>query len=270
MHRQIAFGTAVSLILATTLATLVEAPRARADRRPAAGPGAAAVGADDPAAPRAEEELLSFLLESAAGRRFATPEAAGAWWGEVRAARAGLRRVLAENELEPGALVQYYGNLELRGVPLVIDRQPEIRIEAHNGPYPGVPVDFSSRWFSRLEVPAGGPHAFSLWIDDGARIWIDGRLVLDEWAYTHAWRQLGPIELTKGHHDVIVEHFDSAGPASIYFTWKTPGAAGFELVPWELFHVPVGLEAAVKRLHAALAPAAPSPLTPFEALSGVR
>lgn len=271
MHRKIALGTLVSLILAASLATLGDTPGAAADRRGPGAPAAAPAGVEDPAGDWAEDELYAFLLGSAAGRRFETPAAAKAWWGEVRAARADLRRVLAQGELEPGALVQYYGNLELRGAPVVIDRRPEICIAAPNEPWPGVPADFSSRWYSRLEVPAGGPHAFSMWIDDGARIWIDGFLVFDEWTYTGTWRQVGPVELAKGYHEIIVEQFDSNGPASIYLTWKTPGAAAFEPVPWELFHVPEGLEAAVKRLHAALAaPAAPAPASSFDALSTVR
>jgi hypothetical protein len=200
----------------------------------------------------AEEALR--LLRSIAGRTLAGIAEAESWWGEVCAARAEVSRVLAKGELRPGVLVQYYPNLALEGPPACVELRPEPRLDDHDAPQTGVPQDFSSRWVTRLEVPREGEHAFSLWIDDGARIWIDGKLVFDEWAFRHEWRGFGPIHLAKGHHDVVLEHFDSAGYAGIYIAWKTPGAAGFEAIPFELFHVPEGLKEAVVRLQAAHAP----------------
>jgi alpha-L-fucosidase len=52
---------------------------------------------------------------------------------------------------------------------------------------PGAPIredDFTAEWSGYLEPPATGDYTFSALTDDddGVRVWVDGRLVVDEWA----------------------------------------------------------------------------------------
>lgn len=52
----------------------------------------------------------------------------------------------------------------------------------HQPPAEGVPAeDSSARWTGWLLVPASGHYVLHLDVDDGARLWLDGRLLLDEW-----------------------------------------------------------------------------------------
>ncbi len=52
----------------------------------------------------------------------------------------------------------------------------------HQPPAEGVPAeDFSTRWTGWLRVPTSGHYVLYLTVDDGARLWLDGRLLLDEW-----------------------------------------------------------------------------------------
>ncbi|MGI4759150.1 MAG: PA14 domain-containing protein [Janthinobacterium lividum] len=49
-------------------------------------------------------------------------------------------------------------------------------------PADGVPAeDFSARWTGWLRVPTSGHYVLYLDVDDGARLWLDGRLLLAEW-----------------------------------------------------------------------------------------
>ncbi len=52
----------------------------------------------------------------------------------------------------------------------------------HQSPAEGVPAeDFSARWTGWLRVPTSGHYVLYLDVDDGARLWLDGRLLLNEW-----------------------------------------------------------------------------------------
>jgi outer membrane protein OmpA-like peptidoglycan-associated protein len=49
-------------------------------------------------------------------------------------------------------------------------------------PIEGVPAeDFSARWTGWLRVPTSGHYVLYITVDDGARLWLDGRLLLNEW-----------------------------------------------------------------------------------------
>jgi len=81
-----------------------------------------------------------------------------------------------------GLLGSYYQgrNFEqfrLRQVDATIDFH-----RRHQPPATGVPAeDFSARWTGWLCVPTSGHYVVHLDVDDGARLWLDGRLLLDEW-----------------------------------------------------------------------------------------
>ncbi len=81
-----------------------------------------------------------------------------------------------------GLLGSYYQgrNFEqfrLRQVDATIDFH-----RRHQSPAAGVPAeDFSARWTGWLWVPTSGHYVLHLDVDDGARLWLDGRLLLDEW-----------------------------------------------------------------------------------------
>lgn len=53
------------------------------------------------------------------------------------------------------------------------------------GPDPHIGYDsFSARWRGWLIPPVSGTYTLTFFMDDGVRLWLDGRLVLDEWHLT--------------------------------------------------------------------------------------
>jgi outer membrane protein OmpA-like peptidoglycan-associated protein len=64
-------------------------------------------------------------------------------------------------------------------------RQVDATIDFHRrnqSPVEGVPAeDFSARWTGWLRVPTSGQYILYLEVDDGARLWLDGRQLLNEW-----------------------------------------------------------------------------------------
>ncbi|RZL07450.1 MAG: hypothetical protein EOO62_17045, partial [Hymenobacter sp.] len=94
-------------------------------------------------------------------------------------------RVAAQEVATPigdGLLGSYYQG---RDFEQFRHRQVDATIDFNRrqqSPAEGVPAeDFSARWTGWLRVPVSGHYVLYLDVDDGARLWLDGRLLLDEW-----------------------------------------------------------------------------------------
>ncbi len=93
-------------------------------------------------------------------------------------------------------------------------------------PAPGVNGTFwSARWVGQLLVPATGDYIFYFDdLDDGARLYIDGGLILESWLVQGAHDyQSNPFPLTAGLHEITVEY--AQGPllgSSFYLSWSSP------------------------------------------------
>jgi hypothetical protein len=62
--------------------------------------------------------------------------------------------------------------------------------------------------------------------DDGARLWIDEALVLDQWE-TCCRTDTADVFLSGGAHALRMEMFDSGGAAVAQFSWQK--------VSWEIY-----------------------------------
>lgn len=74
-----------------------------------------------------------------------------------------------------------------------------------------------------LDVPKGGLWAFSLSSDDGSRLWIGDKLVVDNDGLHQFEAQRGEIALNPGRHSVRVLFFQKEGGADLSLSWQGPG-----------------------------------------------
>lgn len=89
---------------------------------------------------------------------------------------------------------------------------------------PGEPVpadNFSVRWFGKLQVPAADTYAFYLASDDGARLYIDDKLVVDNWGDHGLVEANASVELPAGPVTVRLEYFDHLGNAVVRLFWSS-------------------------------------------------
>ena len=116
---------------------------------------------------------------------------------------------------------EYYPNATLDGAPALVRNDPEVRFEwGTAAPAPDLPADqFSVRWTRTLET-AAGPHRWIADADDGVRIWVDERLVLDAWNGLMRGKQMGHIWLEAGTHQIRIEYYEATGPAGIQVWWQ--------------------------------------------------
>jgi hypothetical protein len=115
---------------------------------------------------------------------------------------------------------EYYGNVDLIGSPRVRN-DTNIDFDWGSGkPIAGVAADgFSVRWTRRLDFKAG-TYRFYVKVDDGARLWIDGQLVIDQWHDSSVQTYSADRNLTRGKHDIRLEMYDRSGLATIALWWE--------------------------------------------------
>ena len=80
---------------------------------------------------------------------------------------------------------------------------------------------FSVRWTGRLHVPENGEFDFFLTSDDGSRLFIDDKPVLENWGEHVAVTREARVTLSAGVHPIRLEYFDSRGQAMIRLEWSS-------------------------------------------------
>jgi len=92
---------------------------------------------------------------------------------------------------------------------------------------------FSVRWTGQVEAPTSEDYTFTTLSDDGVRVYVDGRLIIDNYTVHAAVENSGTIRLDAGRrHDIRVEYFEQSGGAVIKLFWQTP-SRGRTIVPRE-------------------------------------
>jgi len=114
----------------------------------------------------------------------------------------------------------YYDNRSLSGAPVFVRDDADIDFDWEKGSPDDIgPDNFSVRWTDRRGFETA-TYRFFAEHDDGARVWVDGRLVIDEWYETGPVTHRGDVELTAGSHEVRVDYFEATGEASIRVWWE--------------------------------------------------
>jgi hypothetical protein len=115
---------------------------------------------------------------------------------------------------------EYFANPNLAGVPVVVQEDRKIDFDWGNGaPFPGMPLDyFSVRWTGKLTTEAGR-YRFTTETDDGVRLYVDGRLLIDQWRPMPPTRFSAEVDLTAGTHTVRMEYFEATGGAVARLMW---------------------------------------------------
>lgn len=81
----------------------------------------------------------------------------------------------------------------------------------------------SIRWTGQLKTPRNGQYMFITRSDDGARLWIDDKIIIDDWHIHAEMDKRENIYLDKGYHNIRIEYFDSGGQAIMKLMWLVPG-----------------------------------------------
>ncbi len=92
-------------------------------------------------------------------------------------------------------------------------------------------ADFVSiRWTGKIRAPKSGKYTFITRSDDGARLWIDDKLIIDDWKPHAEEERRAKMKLTQGFHDIKVEYFEAEIMAVMKLLWIIPGTERAKIV----------------------------------------
>jgi uncharacterized protein YraI len=112
---------------------------------------------------------------------------------------------------------QYYSNTALWGMPTYIQTEtwPLIRYWGSGSPVFNLPADnFSARW-TGVQTLNAGTYQISVRADDGVRVFLDGRLVIDEYHSATGNSYSANVALVAGQHNFVVEYYEASGSAFV-------------------------------------------------------
>ena len=100
---------------------------------------------------------------------------------------------------------------------------PEISYRKLDAKQASDATDFSARWSGFLQARTAGKHTLILNTDDGARLWVDGKQVINDWVGRPPTDSKIEVELTAGTRVPIrIEYYQGHGGASARFDWIEP------------------------------------------------
>ncbi|MCK5834120.1 MAG: glycoside hydrolase family 3 C-terminal domain-containing protein, partial [Lentisphaeria bacterium] len=136
---------------------------------------------------------------------------------------------VTDQDNRQGLEAEYFNNTELEGQPVFTRIDQEVNFNWKGGrPHKKINKDhFSVRWTGRLEAPETGNYTITARCDDGVKVWLDGKLIINDWS-THGARDANskPISLQAGKkYSIKMEYFEGAHGAVAQLKWTTPNKA---------------------------------------------
>jgi len=143
---------------------------------------------------------------------------------------------------QPGLLVRFYEidadvaflpELAPGQLPNSVRTVATLDLRDENKGFGELKDHFLTEVLGTLQIDTAGRHTFRLLSDDGAKLWIDERLVIDHDGLHGPDPKDGTIELTPGPHALRIWHFQIWGGQQLTLQWQPAGAAAdkFELLP---------------------------------------
>ena len=147
----------------------------------------------------------------------------------------------APEEMKPGLLAEFFNiGKPMEEFPTVAaERKPDHRLvdsrinfEQTAETFPGTQMSdhFYVRWTGKIRIPRDAKYTFFTESDDGSRLWIDGKVVVDNGGVHPMEEKSGEIDLKTGEHDIKVELFENDGEVGCKLSWESSGTAK-EILP---------------------------------------
>jgi hypothetical protein len=154
----------------------------------------------------------------------------------------------AEPAVEPGLQGDYY-DMEnaIEDYPTIpADKKPtvtkvdkQVNFESVDEKFAdtNLSVHFFVRWTGLLRIPKDGKYTLYTVSDDGSRVYIDGKQVVDNGGL-HAMEEKNSeeLELKAGDHEIKIDFFQNEGGAGCKLLWSTEGVEKQAVPESALFH----------------------------------
>ena len=132
--------------------------------------------------------------------------------------------VLFHDEFKEGLKAEYFNNITLEGEPVLsrIDTKIDFRWTLFSPDPKKVNYDFySARWTGKLISPETGNYKIGLEGDDGYRLFINDKLIIDNWKKQTFRRVVENYLFEKGKtYDIKVEFYETVGNVWLKLVWN--------------------------------------------------
>ncbi len=135
-----------------------------------------------------------------------------------------LPNVIGADLVPDGFKAAYYNNDKLEGEPDVFVNYSELNYNWLKAPAEGVKADFFSAVYTgTLVARHTGEHTFELTTKDGTRMYINDKMVIDQWMYRATGTNTHKMNLTKGQkYDIRIEYYDGSSTTEMQLRCAEP------------------------------------------------
>jgi hypothetical protein len=125
-------------------------------------------------------------------------------------------------------LAFYWNNSGLAGAPALRRYEAAINYDWGTGsPAPGtINADFFSARWSRSVYFSAGNYRFTTQSDDGIRVFVGDRLIIDNWSSHPIQTDTADVDLGAGTYTIRVDYYENAGDAVAKLKWERNSGSG--------------------------------------------
>lgn len=109
--------------------------------------------------------------------------------------------------------------------------------------------NFSIRWLGLLNIQRPGDYTITVVTDDGARLLVDGNVLIDSWKDQGATPHSGDIKLDKGLHEIEIHYYQRGGGAHFQVFWERKGIKKQIIPVVNIFHTKTHLKGNILKLN---------------------
>ena len=142
----------------------------------------------------------------------------------------------AAEEMKPGLIAEFFNiGKAMEEFPVIpAERKPDLRridrkinFEHTTEAFPGTPMSdhFYVRWTGKVRIPRDGKYTFFTESDDGSRLWIDGKVIVDNGGLHAMEEKSGELDLKAGDHEIKLELFENDGEVGCKLSWESANLA---------------------------------------------
>ncbi|MEN4761058.1 glycoside hydrolase family 3 N-terminal domain-containing protein [Chryseobacterium sp. C39-AII1] len=128
------------------------------------------------------------------------------------------------SENQKGLKGNYFSNSDLKGNPVFEKQDEQLNFKwtlYSPNPEKLQPDNYSVRWTGKLEAPNSGKYQLGLRGNDGFRLYLNGKLLIDNWEKLSYSTKTVNVDFIKGQkQDIVVEFHENRGEANIELIWN--------------------------------------------------
>lgn len=120
---------------------------------------------------------------------------------------------------------EYFDNKEFQGSPVLTRTDEQVNFNWFTGsPDPKVPTEnFSARWAGVIVPPVTGTYRLGMNADDGVRIFLDDKLLVEDWRDKGAKIVTKTVEMQGGReYKIRIEYYERYAAAAAKLVWSPP------------------------------------------------